>query len=139
MEERAKPQSEQDGLRAELEALRRHLDETAALRRQLDATRAQLRRADEKIERRDVNMREARAALEPECALVTFGPDRWRDALEDAHPHLLLVESDSYANDGGWQSALGDGGHGSPDGIRAVIEWCRERQIPTAFWHTAGA
>lgn len=76
-----------------------------------------------------------RGQLEPECTLVTFGPDGWQAALEDARPHMLLVESDAYANDGGWQGHLGKDGESSE--LRAVIEWCRAREIPTAFWNTA--
>ena len=75
------------------------------------------------------------AQLGPECSLVTFGPDGWQAALEDAHPHLLLVESDPFANDGSWQGQLEkDGGGGE---LKRLVAWCRSREIPAAFWNTA--
>ena len=75
------------------------------------------------------------AQLEPECTLVTFGPESWQGVLEDSPPHVLLVESDAYANDGGWQGQLEEGAE--PNELRAVIAWSRARQIPTVFWNTA--
>lgn len=75
-----------------------------------------------------------RAQLEPECTLVTFGPEGWQGDLEDSRPHLLLVESDPYGNDGSWQEQLQT--DGEPDHLRAVLAWCRAHDIPTAFWNT---
>jgi hypothetical protein len=76
-----------------------------------------------------------RAQLDPECSLFTFGPGDWAATLEDARPHLLLVESDIFANDGSWQGELGEGAAG--DELRRLVAWCRAQEIPTAFWNTA--
>ena len=76
-----------------------------------------------------------RAQLDPECSLFTFGPGDWTATLEDAHPHLLLVESDTFANDGSWQGELGEGAAG--DELSRVVAWCRAREVPTAFWNTS--
>jgi hypothetical protein len=76
-----------------------------------------------------------RAQLAPECALTTFGAEGWQEVLEDARPHMLLVESDPNANSGSWQRQLQEDGDLDP--FRAVIEWFRRNQIPTVFWNTA--
>jgi len=75
-----------------------------------------------------------RAQLDPECSLFTFGPNGWTAVLEDAQPHLLLVESDTFANDGSWQAELGTDAPGEE--LRRLVAWCRAREIPTAFWNT---
>jgi len=75
-----------------------------------------------------------RAQLDPECSLFTFGPGDWRSVIEESKPHILLVEGDRFANDGGWQQQLEKDSPARD--LRNLIAWCRERQIPTAFWNT---
>lgn len=80
------------------------------------------------------------ACLAPECALDTgFGPSDWREGLEARPPHLLLIESAWAGNGGSWSGALAP--HpGSPQAelpaLRELVAWCRERDIPSAFWAT---
>lgn len=80
------------------------------------------------------------ACLAPECDLNTeFGTGDWRDRLEAEPPHLLLVESAWAGNGGGWTGAVSP--HpGSPQAqlpaLRELVAWCRERDIPSAFWAT---
>jgi spore maturation protein CgeB len=80
------------------------------------------------------------ACLAPECELDTdFGASDWRERLEICPPHVLLVESALAGNGGGWTSALvshpGAPQAGLP-ALRELVAWCRERDIPTAFWAT---
>jgi Glycosyl transferases group 1 len=80
----------------------------------------------------------SRACFEPDCDLVTFGPDGWRQSLEEAPPHLLLVESTWQGNEGSWQYQVASYDHPEYAGLpklRALVGWCRERGIPTVFWN----
>jgi len=80
------------------------------------------------------------ACLAPECDLDTgFGAVDWRERLEAHPPHLLLVESAEAGNGGGWTGAIAP--HpGSPQAglpaLRELLAWCREREVPSAFWAT---
>lgn len=80
------------------------------------------------------------ACLAPECALDTgFGPGEWRERLEAEPPHLLLVESAWAGNGGSWSGALApapDSPQAGLPALRELIAWCREREIPSAFWAT---
>ncbi|GAA3926869.1 hypothetical protein GCM10023085_05260 [Actinomadura viridis] len=53
-----------------------------------------------------------------------FGPEDWREVLEAEPPHLLFVESGRT----GWPLGA----------LAAMVGWCRERGIPTAYWETGG-
>ncbi|HWH44409.1 MAG TPA: glycosyltransferase [Thermoleophilaceae bacterium] len=81
----------------------------------------------------------SRACFAPECDLFCdFTMEDWREKLEAHPPHLLLVESAWSGNSGGWQYGVGSYTHphyvGLPK-LRALLEWCRERSIPTVFWN----
>jgi SAM-dependent methyltransferase len=80
----------------------------------------------------------SRACFAPECELVSFGMEDWRDALEAHEPHMLLVESAWNGNGGTWQYGVASYTHphyaGLPQ-LTALVEWCREREIPTVFWN----
>ncbi len=73
----------------------------------------------------------------PECDLLTFDSEHWQDRLEDHRPHLLLVESAWRGNGETWRYLVGSyprpGRRGLPK-LRALVDWCRSRDIPTAFW-----
>ncbi|HEX6688022.1 MAG TPA: glycosyltransferase [Solirubrobacterales bacterium] len=80
------------------------------------------------------------ACLAPECELETgFGVADWRERLEARPPHLLLVESAWAGNGGGWRGGVAPPS-GSPQAglpaLRELVSWCRERDIPSAFWAT---
>jgi spore maturation protein CgeB len=81
----------------------------------------------------------SRACFDPECRLnCDFTMTDWRERLEAIPPHLLLVESAWSGNRGGWQYGVASYPHPDYRGLpqlRALIEWCREREIPTAFWN----
>ena len=74
----------------------------------------------------------------PECDLVTFRPDNWEAVLTRQPPHLLLVESAWKAAGGSWQYQVGTYHHAEAVGLphlRALVAWCRQRDIPTVFWN----
>jgi hypothetical protein len=74
----------------------------------------------------------------PECDLITFRPDNWEAVLTRQPPHLLFVESAWKGTGGAWQYQVGTYTHAESVGLphlRALVEWCRARQIPTVFWN----
>jgi hypothetical protein len=84
---------------------------------------------------------ELTADLAPDCELLPIDPDHWREQLETQRPDLLVVESAWHGNDGAWQYRVAWYAH--PQAIaltdlRALVEWCVQRDIPTVFWDTAG-
>jgi spore maturation protein CgeB len=80
----------------------------------------------------------SRACFAPECQLITFGMDDWEEKLEQEMPDFLLVESAWSGNDGKWQYGVASYTHPHYKGLpqlKSLIAWCRERDIPTAFWN----
>lgn len=75
------------------------------------------------------------ACFAPECDLVTFTPDNWREVLEERPPHLLLVESAWQGNGGSWQYKIGRYNHPDAGGLDELLDWFRERDLPTVFWN----
>ena len=43
------------------------------------------------------------ACFSPDCEMVTFRTDNWKEKLEADKPELLLVESAWHGNDDSWQ------------------------------------
>jgi Glycosyl transferases group 1/DUF based on E. rectale Gene description (DUF3880) len=73
----------------------------------------------------------------PECDLLTFDSEHWQDRLEEHQPHLLLVESAWRGNGESWRYKVGTYPRPDQQGLpklRALVQWCRERDVPTAFW-----
>ena len=73
----------------------------------------------------------------PECDLLTFDSEHWEERLEEHQPHLLLVESAWRGNGESWRYMVGTYPSPHPQGLprlRALVDWCRKRDIPTAFW-----
>ncbi|GAA5071613.1 hypothetical protein HNP84_007803 [Thermocatellispora tengchongensis] len=63
---------------------------------------------------------------------VGFTPRDFARVLPLEVPHLLLVGS---VTEGPWaEEVIGEPG----EGLRALLAWCAERGIRTAFWHTGG-
>jgi SAM-dependent methyltransferase len=78
------------------------------------------------------------ACFAPECELVPLSLERWEEGLDEAQPDLLLVESAWNANGGEWQYRIAAYPRGDLVGLpalRALLDGCRERGIPTAFWN----
>lgn len=71
-------------------------------------------------------------AWEPEFRLLKINPDGWEDQL--ASIDFLFVESAWAGNDGSWQYQL-TGSNAPSESLRALVEACQQRGIPTAFWN----
>jgi hypothetical protein len=83
-----------------------------------------------------------RAAVDGECRVIALTPDRWRDQLDAERPDLLLVESARRGIGGAWQHRIGWEAHPLAiglDDLRALLEDCAERGVPTCFWDMAGS
>jgi spore maturation protein CgeB/SAM-dependent methyltransferase len=75
------------------------------------------------------------ACFAPECDLVTFRPDNWKQVLEADPVDFLLVESAWHGNDDAWQYRVASFQKNMGDELREMVAWCREKQIPTVFWN----
>jgi hypothetical protein len=78
------------------------------------------------------------ACFAPECDLVPLTLEGWREQLDERPPDLLLVESAWNGNGGEWQYRIATYPRKDLVGLpalRALLDGCRERGIPTAFWN----
>ncbi len=69
-----------------------------------------------------------------EFDLEELARDSWRQQLEARPPHLLFVESAWRGFNGKWTKALSNPAGPSDDMIE-LVEYCKERGIPTVFWN----
>lgn len=78
------------------------------------------------------------ACFAPECDLVPLTLDGWADQLDEHQPDLLLVESAWQGNGGEWHYRIAKYPRKDLAGLpalRALIDGCRKRGIPTVFWN----
>ena len=75
------------------------------------------------------------ACFAPDCEMVTFRTDNWREKLEADKPELLLVESAWHGNDDSWQYRVASYEKNMGDELVDVIDWCKSQSIPTVFWN----
>jgi spore maturation protein CgeB/SAM-dependent methyltransferase len=75
------------------------------------------------------------ACFQPECDLVTFRPDNWKAVLERNPIDLLFVESAWHGNGGSWQYKIASYKKPMGEELVDLVNYCRERKIPTAFWN----
>jgi len=78
------------------------------------------------------------ACFASECDLVPLGLEGWAEQLDGRRPDLLLVESAWNGNGGEWQYRIAQYPRKDLVGLpalRALLDGCRERGIPTAFWN----
>jgi polysaccharide pyruvyl transferase CsaB len=75
------------------------------------------------------------ACFAPECEIIQFRPDNWRQVLSANPPDILLVESAWRGNDGAWQYRVAE--YPAPPGreLPELVAWCRQVGIPTVFWN----
>ncbi|GAB1804724.1 CgeB family protein [Priestia megaterium] len=73
--------------------------------------------------------------LQPECELITFSPEDWRTVLSINPPHVLFVESAWEGNHGKWTRKVAASNDASIIDLLELIEWCKEKKIPTIFWN----
>lgn len=71
------------------------------------------------------------SSYHPECNLLQLSVQHWQAELEIFTPQLLFIESAWRGKDDQWGSKVG---HMSEEVI-GIIEWCRQRKIPTVFWN----
>ncbi|CAN5861902.1 hypothetical protein BH23ACT5_BH23ACT5_01840 [soil metagenome] len=72
-------------------------------------------------------------AFSPEFRAVPLGALTWEEELADP-PELLMVESAYLGHDGSWVNRIARFGEPSRH-LKALIDWCRRRDIPTVFWN----
>ena len=71
------------------------------------------------------------ASFAPEADFVPLTMRDWEVELITAQPDMLLVESAWRGHKQRWTNQVARCG---PE-IMAILEWCRERGVPTAFWN----
>jgi len=71
------------------------------------------------------------AAFADEAVLSQLTPTYWREELETFIPDLLFIESAWRGKDETWGNKIG---HRSSE-LVSIVEWCRQRKIPTVFWN----
>ena len=67
----------------------------------------------------------------PEANFLQLTPDYWQRELTAFKPDLLLIESAWRGKDEIWGNKIG---HRCQE-LVAIVEWCKQNQIPTAFWN----
>lgn len=65
------------------------------------------------------------------CTLKQLSIDQWRLELEQLQPDLLFIESAWRGKDDAWNRKISQA---SPE-LLGVLEWCKQRNIPTMFWN----
>lgn len=75
------------------------------------------------------------ASYTPECKLIKFGPNNWRETLYREQPDLLMVESAWKGNNGAWEKKIGNYGEENNKELFQLLDWCKENDIPTVFWN----
>lgn len=73
--------------------------------------------------------------LKPECSLLTFRPDNWKETLRDQSPDALFVESAWRGNEGAWLYRVANYQRNMGDEISELLEWARKKGIPSIFWN----
>lgn len=70
-----------------------------------------------------------------EADLLQLHPDYWKEQLMTERPDLVFIESAWEGNDGLWNKKIGYYGEANAETIRALVAWCKSRNIPTVFWN----
>ena len=68
---------------------------------------------------------------EPECNLLPLTPDNALAELNDFNPDILFIESAWRGKDDLWDRKIGT----LSQELKAVLQWCKQRYIPTIFWN----
>jgi hypothetical protein len=67
-----------------------------------------------------------------------LGPDDWQHLLEAEPPAFVLLTSDGLAPGTAWGDYGVPGGRSGVERARELVEWCRGRRLPVAWWDTLG-
>jgi spore maturation protein CgeB/SAM-dependent methyltransferase len=73
--------------------------------------------------------------LQPECHLITFRPDNWKQKLERERPAALFVESAWRGNEGAWLYRVASYQRDMGNELAEMLEWARQQGIPSVFWN----
>ncbi len=75
------------------------------------------------------------ATFGPECRTTALYPETWHEVLETGGLDVLLVESAWAGNGGAWTRGVGYYSDEEIAPLKALVEACRARGIPTIFWN----
>jgi len=75
------------------------------------------------------------ACFRYEAELLRLTKETWRVQIERGHPCFLLVESAWRGNQDNWRGLIKSASHTRDNPLRAVVDHCRSRGIPTVFWN----
>jgi len=75
------------------------------------------------------------ACFKPECTMITFRPDNWKEKLELQTPEAIFVESAWSGNQGSWQYKIAKYKQNMGDEVTELITWAKKRRIPSVFWN----
>ena len=70
-----------------------------------------------------------------EAELLICTPANWKQVLSETRPDFLLVESACSGDDPSWTLRIGDLKDNPQSQLPALVQWCEDRGIPTAFWN----
>lgn len=70
-----------------------------------------------------------------EANFIPLTKSHWRDEIDNNSPTMFFIESAWNGNDGEWIYSMSSfqGKHGDP--LRAVIQYCKIKNIPVVFWN----
>jgi ubiquinone/menaquinone biosynthesis C-methylase UbiE/spore maturation protein CgeB len=75
------------------------------------------------------------ACFRPECKMITFRPDNWKETLEYYAPKALFVESAWRGNNGSWQYRIAKYQKNMGDELLHLLDWAKDKKIPSVFWN----
>ena len=75
------------------------------------------------------------ACFQPECKMIIFRPDNWKEILERDRPQAIFVESAWRGNDGSWQYRVAKYQKNMGDELLDLLAWAKEKKIPSFFWN----
>ncbi len=67
--------------------------------------------------------------------LIKIKPDSWKIDLTLNKPHVFVVESAWHGNNSSWDEKIQYINEYNIKELKEVINWCREKDIPTVFWN----
>jgi spore maturation protein CgeB len=71
----------------------------------------------------------------PECNLITFRPDNWKETLEEYPPQGIFVESAWRGNSGAWQYRVAKYAKNMGNELHDLLKWAEKKKLPTIFWN----
>ncbi len=75
------------------------------------------------------------ACFSPECNMVTFRPDNWKEKVEQQPPDVVFIESAWHGNQGSWQYKIAKYARNMGDELSELVAWAKGNHIPTVFWN----